>query len=183
MKKYFKAFRYFTTINETHPETYNELLSLPPEILNLANQWIDSYSGFIAPSRSPLIWNESKNKIPSYCLYPQKENVLFPLSWGFDNEIFYSTIYHINLPTEYQIIGPKGKREYPSGLDIAAVLGDGFAERYLRVFGAEGDAVGAADEVGCDAAGFVDGRQSAARMCAAADQVEPGKPGCSPIFI
>ena len=46
------------------------------------------------------------------------------MSWGFDNEIFYSTIYHTKVPPELQIIGPDSKRLLPSGLVLATVTGN-----------------------------------------------------------
>ncbi|MCX6234431.1 MAG: DUF3160 domain-containing protein [Bacteroidetes bacterium] len=131
MEKYFKAFRYFTTIYELKHEALKELNIMPKEIIRYAEKWIESYYGFISPSRSPLVWNNLKRDIPDYCQYPGMDLTIFPLSWGFDNEIFYSTVYHRNFPSELQVTGPNGPRLLPSGLDLAAAFGNSFAENLL----------------------------------------------------
>lgn len=131
MMKYFRAFRYFTTIYK-EPQKIEELNTLPENIKSFAEKWITSYSGFISPSRAPLVWNNLKITIPDYCQYPQKEPTIFPLSWGFDNEILFSTVYHPKLPLEKQIIGPGGMRVLPSGIDIAAALGNNFADNLME---------------------------------------------------
>lgn len=127
MSSYFKAFRYFNTIYQSKPEALKELNLFPKEITTYAEKWIESYSGFISPSRSQLVWNHIKSNIPEYCKYPGKEPVIFPLSWGFDNEVLYSTVDHWDVAPEFQIDG----RLLPSGLDLAAALGNGFAEKLL----------------------------------------------------
>lgn len=132
MQKYFKAFRYFTTILLEDKEALFELESLPSEITKYAISWIGSYSGLIAPSRSNLVWKGLEQTLPTYSKYPNKSKVLFPLSWGFDNEVLYSTVYHQDLPEELQIKGPGGVRLLPSGLDIAAVFGSEFSKNFLQ---------------------------------------------------
>jgi len=132
MEKYFKAFRYFTTIYKSNQEALKELNLLPKEITDFAKRWIESYSGFISPSRAPLVWKNFKRDIPDYCQYPIISPTVFPLSWGFDNEVLYSTVYHEKIPTELQVTGPSGFRLLPSGLDLAAALGNGFAENLLE---------------------------------------------------
>jgi len=132
MSKYFKAFRYFTTIFKNNQDKLKELNALPPEINAFAEKWITSYSGFISPSRSPLVWKNLKQTIPGYCQYPQKVFTVFPLSWGFDNEVLYSVVFHPNVPSDLQIKGPSGFRLLPSGLDLAIALGNGFAENLLE---------------------------------------------------
>ena len=132
MVKYFKAFRYFTTILIKDQEALKALNLLPPEIILFAERWINSYSGFIAPSWSPLVWNNLKRSAPNYCQSPQIELTVFPLSWGFDNEVLHSTVYHLNAPAELQVKGPEGERMLPTGLDLATVCGNGFAERLLE---------------------------------------------------
>jgi len=132
MSKYFKAYRYFTTILLKNQDAINELNTYPPEITALAEKWITSYSGFIAPSRAPLVWNNLKQAVPVYCQYPQKEVTVFPLSWGFDNETLYSTVYHPNVSSDLQVTGPSGYRLLPSVLDLATALGNGFAEQILE---------------------------------------------------
>lgn len=132
MKKYFMGFKYFTTAFDTSQIILEELNRLPNEIRNYAVKWVESYSGFIAPSRSKLIWKGKQNDPPSYAHYPGIYKTIFPLSWGFDNEVLYSTVYHKNIPVELQIQGPGGLRLLPSGLDLAATLGNGMAESILK---------------------------------------------------
>ncbi len=128
MENYFKAFRYFTTICKSNQDAINDLNLLPFEVRAQAEKWIENYSGFISPSRSPLVWDTKKVPVPEYCLYPQNELTVFPLSWGFDNEVLYSTVFHPLVPANYQLPG----RLLPSGLDLATVLGNGLAEKLLE---------------------------------------------------
>jgi hypothetical protein len=132
MSNYFKAFRYFTTIFKNDQDKLKELNALPPVINAFAEKWITSYSGFISPSRSPLVWKNLKQTIPGYCQYPQKGFTIFPLSWGFDNEVLYSTVYHPTLPSELQVKGASGERMLPTGLDLASALENDFAENLLE---------------------------------------------------
>lgn len=132
LSNYFKAFRYFTTIFKNDQDRLKELNALPPEINVFAEKWITCYSGFISPSRSPLVWKKLKQTIPGYCQYPQKGTTIFPLSWGFDNEVLYSTVYHPTLPSELQVKGASEKRMLPTGLDLASALGNNFAENLLE---------------------------------------------------
>ncbi len=127
MSKYFRAFRYFTTILKKDQEVMKELNQLPGEITIYAEKWISSYTGFISPSRSPMVWKNLSQTTPLYCKYPNTTPSLFPLSWGFDNEVLYSTVYHPNVPAPLQVEG----RMLPSGIDLAAALGNGFAEQLL----------------------------------------------------
>jgi hypothetical protein len=132
MEVYFKAFRYFTTIYKSNQEAVKELNLLPNEIKVSAEIWIKSYSGFISPSRSPLVWGNSTTTLPKYCQNPVKDLSIFPLSWGFDNEVLYSTVYHQDLPADIRVTGPSGERWLPSGLDLATSMGNGFAEKLLE---------------------------------------------------
>ena len=132
MENYFKAFRYFTTILKEDQETVRQLNLLPEALKAFATNWINAYSGFIAPSRSQLVWDNIKTSIPEYCKYPGNGLTQFPLSWGFDNEVLYSTVYHDNLPKELQVTGASGDRLLPSGTDLATVLGNSFAEKLLE---------------------------------------------------
>ena len=140
MELYFRAFRYFTTILSEDQDVLTELEDLPAEISQYAIHWINSYSEFIAPSRSSLVWKNLKTEIPQYCQYPNRNKALFPLSWGFDNEVFYSVVYHQDWADDMRIQGAPDKsgfvsddkkRFLPSGLDIAVVLGNGFAENLM----------------------------------------------------
>ena len=54
------------------------------------------------------------------------------MSWGFDNEVLLSTVFHPNWPPAEQITGPEGARVVPSGLDLAAALGSGYARSLLK---------------------------------------------------
>jgi hypothetical protein len=132
MEKYFKAFRYFTTILSKDEEALKELEQLPNEITKLAEAWINSYTGFIAPSRSQMVWKSMKQTLPSYCKHPKDIKTIFPLSWGFDNEVLFSTVYHRNSPEDLQVKGPGGLRLLPSGLDLASAFGNQFAENLLQ---------------------------------------------------
>lgn len=132
LENYFRAFRYFTTIYKHKQDTLNDLNLFPAEITAYAEKWITSYSGLISPSRSPLAWKNMKQIIPNYCQYPQEKLTVFPLSWGFDNEVFFSTVYQLKVPLDLRIKGPFGERILPTGLDLAAVLGNNFAEKLLE---------------------------------------------------
>jgi hypothetical protein len=132
LQNYFRAFKYFTTIFKTKNNRLNELNSLPDDIKKDAASWLESYSGFIAPSRSTLAWNNVSNALPVYCRHADKSTSLFPLSWGFDNEILYTDVYHEKWPEDEQIKGPIDFRLIPSGLDIASVLGSNLADNLLE---------------------------------------------------
>jgi hypothetical protein len=60
---------------------------------------------------------------PAFALHPVTNPQIFPLSWGFDNEVLLSTVFHSDWPAAEQITGPKGPRGLPSGLDLAAATG------------------------------------------------------------
>jgi len=123
MKLYFRAFRYFTTIlSDT-----KELENMPTNISQYAVNWINTYSEFIAPSRGPSVWKNIKTTIPAYCQYPTDSKSIFPFSWGFDNEVLHSTVFHSEFPDDIRVEG----RLLPSGVDIAAVMGNGLAENLM----------------------------------------------------
>jgi hypothetical protein len=132
MQDYFKAFRYLTSVYAGKPQFIDELKRLPPEVKNHALAWIGSYQGFISPSRAPLVWKDGGNELPAYARHPNPFPVPFPLSWGFDNEVLLSTVYHQDWPPAAQVTGPAGHRLLPSGLDIAAALGSRFADSLLQ---------------------------------------------------
>ena len=132
MMKYFKAFRYFTTIYKSNKAAMKEWNTIPPELSAIAEKWIGCYTGFLAPSRAALVWSNLKSEIPGYCKHPSSELFLFPLSWGYDNEVLNTTVYHENWPVDQQIGNPSKFRALPSGLDLAATLGNDFAENLLQ---------------------------------------------------
>lgn len=128
-ERYFRAFRYLTGISAFGWST-GELRELPGEVKASAMRWIGSYENLISPSRSPLVWQSSTN-LPLYLKHPLTSPVLFPLSWGFDNETLFSTAYHADLPDSEQVNSPAGPRMQPSALDVAAALGSRFAHDLL----------------------------------------------------
>lgn len=137
MQEYFKAFRYLTSVygqtnDSKRKEIMGELRALPPEVQKEAMAWIASYRGFIAPSRSPLVWKNDVANQPAQTRHPNPIPSLFPLSWGFDNEVLYSTVFHPHLPLTEQIAGAAGQRMSPSGLDLAAALGNQVAGSLLK---------------------------------------------------
>jgi len=105
-------------------------------VRSAAVRWIAAYRDTIAPSRWPLVWQE-----PAAA---QKTPVLFPLSWGFDNQALYAATYHSELPPAERIEGPSGPRLSPSALDVAAALGSRFARELLSAEIAKYPPLGAA---------------------------------------
>jgi hypothetical protein len=133
MQEYFRAFKYLTTVFETDKKIIDQLNTFPPEIKKYADDWINSYKGFISPSRRPNVFDLSKVEVPPYVQYPDTGLSIFPLSWGFDNEALNSTVYHMAYPADKQIISTRGElRLLPSGLDLAAALSNDFASALLE---------------------------------------------------
>ncbi len=130
MQEYFKAVHYLTSVAAAIDAT--PLNSLPDDAKAKALKWIAAYIAYIAPSRSPLVWNAGAFVPPEFALHPGNSPQIFPLSWGFDNEVLLSTVYHSDWPAAEQITGPKGPRALPSGLDLAAALGSGYARSLLK---------------------------------------------------
>ncbi len=130
MQQYFKAVHYLTSVSAAIDAT--PLNALPDDVKAKALQWIAAYSAYIAPSRSPLVWNSEAFVPPAFALHPGTSPQIFPLSWGFDNEVLLSTVYHSDWPAAEQIKGPKGARGLPSGLDLAAALGSDYARSLLK---------------------------------------------------
>ncbi len=129
LQNYFRASKYLMDLKLDEKDMVM-LKKLPPQVMQKALDWINVYSAFVAPSKRPLVWRAS-NTIPSYVLHPENNEQVFPLSWGIDNEVLYSTVYHDKLPVAEQIPG----RMLPSGLDVAAVLGSNIAEVILEESG------------------------------------------------
>jgi hypothetical protein len=130
MQEYFKAVHYLTAAAAAIDAT--PLNALPADVKAKALQWIAAYSAYIAPSRSPLVWSAGAFVPPAFALHPVTSPQIFPLSWGFDNEVLLSTVFHSDWPPAEQITGPKGPRGLPSGLDLAAALGSGYARSLLK---------------------------------------------------
>jgi len=129
MKTYFKAFKYLTALAGGLLPA-EDLSKVTPEIAARAHSWIAAYDVFIAPSRSPVVWRHQQPP-PPYAKHPIEEMRLFPLSWGMDNEVLLSTVYHPDWPGPEQVKGPSGPRVMPSALDVAAALGSELAEKLL----------------------------------------------------
>jgi Protein of unknown function (DUF3160) len=140
MQEYFKAVHYLTSVAAAIDAT--PLNALPDDVKAKAMQWIGAYAAYIAPSRSPLVWNAGAFVPPTFALHPDTSPQIFPLSWGFDNEVLLSTVYHSDWPATEQITGPKGPRGLPSGLDLAAALGSRYARSLLKTDLAEFPALG-----------------------------------------
>ena len=129
MQNYFRASKYLMEIKLSE-EDRAVLKMLPQPVIQKALDWVNAYSAFVAPSKRPLLWQISK-PIPGYVLHPESVGQVFPLSWGIDNEVLFSTVFHENFPETEQIKGPDGLRLLSSGLDVAAVLGSNLAEVIL----------------------------------------------------
>lgn len=129
LQTYFRASKYLMDLALTEDDVA-QLKALPALAIQNARDWISVYTPFIAPSKRPLLW-EPTTAIPKYVRHPDTNEQVFPLSWGMDNEILFSTVYHSTLPVEEQITGPQGPRLLPSGLDLASVLGSQLAETIL----------------------------------------------------
>lgn len=134
-QNYFKATKYLTLV-PLHKEDVAILQKLPDAIKQSALAWIKVYEPFIAPSKSPLVWDKSFPLAAT--LHPDKNPQTFPLSWGLDNEILNNTINHLDWPPAEQICNHDFTvcRVLPSGLDIAAVLGSDMA---LNILAEEGE--------------------------------------------
>jgi len=132
MANYFKAVHFLTQLAQTAGRDPGELAALPEEVRAKAMRWIAVYEPYIAPSRGELVWGARPGSPPEYMRHRAENRMVFPLSWGFDNEVLLATVYHSNWPEAEQITGAKGARLLPSGLDLAAVLGSGLAHALLK---------------------------------------------------
>jgi hypothetical protein len=131
LSSYFKAFRYLTMFAD-EIDDMKDLQSLPANVNSKALEWIRTYQPFIAPARGPIIWQRDTFIPPVYARHPLSKVRTFPLSWGFDNEVLFSTVYHSDWPANERIEGPGGPRLMPSGLDFADALGSKLANVLLK---------------------------------------------------
>ncbi|AUB85006.1 DUF3160 domain-containing protein [Candidatus Thiodictyon syntrophicum] len=129
-QNYFKAFTYLTKLAPKGAPVA-ALQDLPSALRAAAARWVSPYRAFIAPSRAPLVWGD-RGTLPAYARHPADQAALFPLSWGFDNEVLLATVFHPDWPEAEQITGPAGPRILPSALDLAAALGSPLASSLLR---------------------------------------------------
>jgi len=134
-QRYFKAFRYLTAIvSDLAPSNQDaamELKVLPDAVQDHARVWVRTYLNFIAPSRSASLWNGLPSAVPDYARHPLNSLAIFPLAWGMDNETLLSTVFHRDWTADQQISGAAGQRLIPSGLDVAAALGNPLARTLL----------------------------------------------------
>ncbi|TDR38995.1 uncharacterized protein DUF3160 [Tahibacter aquaticus] len=126
---YFKAVHYLTELAARREDTAS-LRQASAATKATAQRWIATYQPFIAPSRAPLVWGDGA-AVPAYARHALAAPQVFPLSWGFDNEVLLSSVYHADWPKDEQIVGADGGRLLPSGLDLAAALGSGAARALL----------------------------------------------------
>ena len=126
METYFKAFKYLVNL-ATEELPLDDLRGMSPAAQARGLAWINAYESFISPSRSALVLRNDQLPVPAYTNHPYPKARMFPLSWGFDNEVLLSTVYHDDWPEPEQVKGPGGPRLNPSGLDVAAALGNEFA--------------------------------------------------------
>jgi hypothetical protein len=130
MERYFRGMHYLTGLSRLMDPA--PLASLPPDVQRRAVEWIGVYRPFIAPPRSRLLWTIGATPRPAaYAKHPWRWGSLFPLSWGIDNEVLESTVFHSEWPAEEQIVGPSGRRLTPSGLDVATMFGNALARSLL----------------------------------------------------
>lgn len=140
MRNYFMAFRYLTEVarreaNRLPPAeratALADLANLPPAVKAKARTWIAAYEPFIAPGRAPVVFDDKPFAPPAWASHPADGPGLFPLSFGFDNEVFLTTVFHESWPASEQVQDPGNRRLLPSGLDLAAATGSAFARTLL----------------------------------------------------
>jgi hypothetical protein len=130
-RRYFGAMRYLSQIKLSDGDVAL-LRGLDPGVAKAANDWIGSYKFFIAASRLDLVWDGGQAKSPVASHAGPMGTRIFPLSWAWDNEALDNTIYHDGWPQPEQIAAADGtKRLLPSGLDFAAIAGNGLAYQML----------------------------------------------------
>ncbi|HOO57541.1 MAG TPA: DUF3160 domain-containing protein [bacterium] len=127
---YFRAFRYLSMISFNDDEV-QAFRNMPTDLKRDALAFIKPYLYFIATSRQDLAIDFTNFEKPPYLKHPPQGYRLFPLSWGIDNEILNSTIYHPDWPENEQI-----NKLLPDSLEIAVVAGSSFAKELLADQGA-----------------------------------------------
>ncbi len=124
MRSYFMAFRYLTEVARREVErrppaeranALADLASLPPAVKAKARTWIGAYEPFIAPGRAPVVFDDRPFVPPAWASRPADGPGLFPLSFGFDNEVFLTTVFHESWPAPEQIQDPGNRRLLPVG--------------------------------------------------------------------
>ena len=135
LQNYFRAFRYFTQAADLAEKSgqlsVTQLTALSPKAKAAAHAWIKSYLPFIAGPRAKLVWDNQLVSPVTYARDPHAMPTVFPLAWGFDNEILHGSVMHTDWPAAEQI----RQRLLPSSLDVAAVLGSDFALQTLATAG------------------------------------------------
>ena len=133
MAAYFRAVHYLTQMAAKIDPA--PLAALPAPVQQAAREWIEGYHAFIAPPRSALVWKGEALPAVPWARHPATTRSVFPLSWGLDNEILESTVYHDKWPADEQINVPPEppyrRRLNPSGLDVATVYGNSLARALL----------------------------------------------------
>lgn len=128
MQLYYRAFKYLTTVFGNNKSIVSQLNNLPADIKNSAFEWISSYSEFVSKPRRQNVFAKEKFSPPEYVELADTGLSVFPLSWGIDNEILNSVVYHSGYPKDKLIISSNGEpRLHPSGLDLAAAISGNFA--------------------------------------------------------
>jgi hypothetical protein len=124
--RYFQAVRYLATI-ALEPSDQTVLAQLSPATRDLAVRWSRTYRAFIAPSRAPLGWTGEPAQA-AYAARPVDKARLFPLSWGWDNEVIDLSLHHADRP---MLDRNKVPRLLGSGLDLAMATGSPLARTLL----------------------------------------------------
>jgi hypothetical protein len=126
LQLYFRAMRYLTHL-PVGSDDARYLASLPESVQAQAKTWISAYLPYIAPPRAAGVWKGEDAPLATYGKHLQMGNSpewsIFPLSWGFDNEILNRTVYHPEWPDAEQI-----RQDLSSGLALASVMGSPFAD-------------------------------------------------------
>ncbi|MBF0612611.1 MAG: DUF3160 domain-containing protein [Magnetococcales bacterium] len=133
-RAYFKAVNYLALMRDKgsrrdglSAEDILPLTKLSPKVISLVDKWLKVYETLIPPSRAALAW-EPKRPKATYASRPMDGFYMFPLAWGWDNEVFDRVIHHEDDPMQNK----QGEaRIHPTGLDLATALGNPLAERLL----------------------------------------------------